>query len=112
MHEMSIAQNIVEIVEQEMVEHGIEQIKAVNIAVGKLAAVAVEQLAFCFSMIINDSKLAGAVLNVREVPLTYRCKACGKELTAEDIALTCPSCGADEMEMVSGRDLVVESLEV
>lgn len=112
MHEMSIAQNIIEIVEEEMAEHGVQEIKAVNIAIGKLAVVAVEQLAFCFSLIINDSKLAGACLNVREVPLSYRCKSCGNEFTAEDITLSCPSCGADELEMTAGRDLVVESLEV
>jgi hydrogenase nickel incorporation protein HypA/HybF len=112
MHEMSIAQSIVDIVEKELASHGVEQLKAVNIAVGKLAAVVPEQLAFCFSMITMETSLAGATLNIREIPISYTCSVCGKEFTAEEMSIVCPECGDARIDLTSGRELTIESIEV
>ena len=112
MHEMSIAQSIVDIVEKELVSHGVEQLKAVNIAVGKLAAVVPEQLAFCFSIITLETSLAGATLNIREVPLGYTCSACGEEFTSGGMAIVCSQCGDTNNGLTSGRELTIESIEV
>jgi len=113
MHEMSIAQSIVDIVENELVSHKVEQqLKAVNIAVGKLAAVVPEQLAFCFSMITLETSLTGAILNIREVPLGYSCSTCGGEFTSGEMSIVCPECGDTNIDLTSGRELTVESIEV
>ena len=112
MHEMSIAQSIVDIVEKELTNHGVEQLKAVNIAVGKWAAVVPEQLAFCFSIITMDTSMAGASLNVREIPLGYKCSACGEEFTSGEMVIVCPKCGATNIVLTAGRELTIESIEV
>jgi hydrogenase nickel incorporation protein HypA/HybF len=112
MHEMSIAQSIVDIVEKELTSHSVEKLKAVNIAAGKWAAVVPEQLTFCFSMITVDANMAGATLNIREVPLGYTCSACGEELTSGGMAIVCPKCGDTHIDLNSGRELTVESIEV
>ncbi len=112
MHEMSIAQSIVDIVEEELARHGVKQLKAVNIAVGRLAAVVPEQLTWCFSIIVGQTNLAGASLNVRVVPLGYRCFACGNEFTSEEMTLICPKCGEENPRLTSGKELTVETIEV
>ena len=112
MHEMSIAQSIVDIVEKELVNHEVEQLKAVNIAVGKLAAVVPEQLTFCFSMITLETSLAGAILNIREVPPGYACSTCGGEFTSGEMLIVCPECGGTNIDLTSGRELTIESIEV
>ena len=112
MHEMSIARSILDIVEQEMSGHAGARLQAVNVAVGKLAAVSAEQLTWWFTVMVAETDMAGAVLNVKTVPIGYRCGACGNEFTAEEIALACPKCGAEHPELISGRELTVESLEV
>jgi len=112
MHEMSIARSILDIVEQEMSGHAGSHLQAVNVAVGKLSAVSTEQLTWWFTIMVAETDMAGAVLNVKAVPLGYRCVACGNEFTAEEIALACPKCGAEHPELISGRELTVESLEV
>ena len=109
---MSIAQSIVDIVEKELASHEVEQLKAVNIAVGKLAAVVPEQLAFCFSMLTVDTNMAGAILNIREVPLGYTCSACGGEFTSGEMSIVCPECGDTNIDLTSGRELTIESIEV
>jgi hydrogenase nickel incorporation protein HypA/HybF len=112
MHEMSIAQSIVDIVEKELASHGVEQLRVVNIAVGKWAAVVPEQLAFCFSMLTMDTSMAGATLNVREVPLGYKCSACGEEFTSGEMVIVCPKCGDTNITLTTGRELAIESIEV
>jgi hydrogenase nickel incorporation protein HypA/HybF len=109
---MSIARGILDIVEDEMRQHAGSRLKAVNISVGKLAAVSEEQLSWWFSVIVSEAGMTGAVLNVKTVPIGYRCRTCGHEFTVEEIAIKCPECGAGHPEMVSGRELAVESLEV
>lgn len=112
MHEMSIAQSIVDIVNEEMTRHGVTEIKAINIAVGKMSAVVPEHLNMCFTILTDKTELAGVALNVREVPLKYVCHECSMETESETMIFNCPDCGVDEPEMIQGRELTVENIEV
>jgi len=49
---------------------------------------------------------------VERVPLVGRCAACGKEQHVERYSFLCPSCRNGALEIISGRELKVESLEV
>jgi hydrogenase nickel incorporation protein HypA/HybF len=110
---MSIARGIVDIVEKEMAEHAAQKLRAVNIVVGKMAAVASHQLEWWFNIMVSESSaMAGATLNVRVGPLGYRCRECGVEFTAEELALTCPECGAGHPRLTAGTELTIESIEV
>lgn len=50
MHEMSIAQSVVDIVNEEMARHGVTEIRAINLAVGKMSAVVPQHLNMCFTI--------------------------------------------------------------
>ncbi len=112
MHEMSIVQNIVEIVNQEMDRHGLERLKAIHLAVGRMTAIVPEQMTLCFEILTENTRLAGTALNIKMVPLTYRCLNCDHEFTSEGITFTCPSCSRENPELIFGRELKVEFLEV
>ena len=112
MHEMSIAQNIIDIVRDEMKKHNVEKLSAVNISVGKLSAIVPSSLTFCHQIIIEGTDLEGLRLNIREVPLGYRCFDCGHEFTSEDMVFTCPECEAENPMLTTGRDMTIDSIEV
>ena len=112
MHEMSIAQSVFDIVQEEVTRNEVEQLVAINIAVGKLSAVVPQQLTFCFSLITLDTNLAGATLNIREVPLGYVCGSCREEFFSEEMLLVCPACGEQNPHLATGKELTVESIEV
>jgi len=112
MHEMSLVQNIIDIVVQEMDKHGVEKLKAINLAVGRMSAVVPEQLTMCFEILTTDHQLAGAELHIRMVPVTYQCRNCDKEFTSEGITFKCPYCEGQDPEITFGRELKVESIEV
>lgn len=112
MHEMSLVQNIIDIVEQEMKRHGVEQLKAINLAVGRMSAVVPEQMILCYEILTSQTPLAGTVLNIRQVPITYQCEDCREEFESEGIASRCPFCKSENLEMTFGRELRIESIEV
>ena len=112
MHEMSIAQSILDIVQEEMARHQVDRLSAINIAVGKLSAIVPSSLSFCWQVLTDQSDMAGVALNIREVPLTYMCADCGHNFSSPEMTFTCPQCGADTPMLTAGRDMTIESIEV
>jgi hydrogenase nickel incorporation protein HypA/HybF len=112
MHEMAIVQSVIDIVLQEMDRHGVEKLKTIHLAIGRMSAIVPEQMKMCFDILTTDHKLAGANLNIREVPLTYRCRDCDQEFTSEGITFNCPYCEGRDPEIIFGRELKIESIEV
>ena len=112
MHEMGIVQSIIDIVEQEMERHGVDKLKKIHLSVGKMTAIVPEQMTFCFGVLTEDGKLAGAELEIRIVPITYHCRDCSAEFVSKGISERCARCGGENIEMISGRELKIESIEV
>jgi len=116
MHELSIAQSLLAIITDEMTKHGKEKLISVKVKHGRLASVIPEALETAFEVLTADTRLAGARLELEEIPVTLRCHACGREFSLEGLSAPfapCPSCG-EEMghTVLSGRELYIEYLEL
>jgi hydrogenase nickel incorporation protein HypA/HybF len=112
MHEMSIAQNILDIVKEEMARHQVAELAGINITVGKLSAIVPSSLRFCFNILTDKTDLAGAELHIRVIPIGYACLDCGARFESEEMTFVCPHCEAENPMITSGRDMTIESLEV
>lgn len=113
MHEMGIALQIVEIATASLPpDLGAARITRVNLKIGKLAAVVPESLRFCFEVAVKDTALAGAHLTIEEIPVVARCNDCRAQWTIEEPVFTCKKCESGSLEILSGRELDIESIEV
>ena len=112
MHELSIAQALVQQVEEALREKSFVRVTAITIAVGTLAGVDAECLRFAFPLATQGTRVDGAELIVETVPAAVRCRACGKTTSTEVPLFACASCGATEVELLSGRDLLLRSVEI
>jgi hydrogenase nickel incorporation protein HypA/HybF len=112
MHELSIAQQIMETVLEVVRQEGVTHIYSINIDIGELMAVDAESLQFGFSVLIEGTVLAGAALNIRTVPIKIRCNDCSAESAVEQYRLTCSRCGGRNVAVIQGEDLLISSLEV
>jgi hydrogenase nickel incorporation protein HypA/HybF len=112
MHEMSIAESLLNIILQESKSHQASRVIAVALRIGELSAVVPESLRFCFELISQGTIVEGAELRVERVPVACRCEGCGTEFTVEDLLFMCPSCQGRRVAILSGRDLTIQSLEV
>ena len=113
MHEMGIAMQIVEIATASLPANlGEARVTAVNLKIGKLAAVVPESLRFCFDVVVKDTLLTGAKLVIEEVPVVARCKDCNAQWTIDEPVFICKTCQSGSLEILSGRELDIESIEV
>jgi len=111
MHELSIAQNIVDILNDQMKIHKLSKIESVDLRIGVMRSVEVESLSFSFTVLISGSPLEGARLEVEEVPIGGRCIECGHQFTVENWLDDCPRCGGPQVEIISGKELDIVAIE-
>jgi hydrogenase nickel incorporation protein HypA/HybF len=112
MHELAIAQNIVEIIQQSVPKTQVSAVKVVNMKVGKLAGVVPDSLEFCFTAIVSDTELQGARLHIEQVSTEGRCKDCKHHFILEDYVFLCPACKSTNIALVSGTELEITDIEV
>ena len=111
MHELSIAQSILESLEEEQQKHGFSRITSVNIRIGKFSNVVPESLQFCF-----DAVKAGTIADEAEIiftviPLEGTCTACRNKIHIQEDYFLCPFCGSIQVAVLSGEELDIISIE-
>lgn len=113
MHELGIAMQIVEIATSSIPDEMKNvQVESVNLKVGKLTAVVPENLRFCFDIVAKDTILSDAKLYIEEIPVVAKCKDCNIEWTIKEPVFTCKKCKSGSIEIISGRELNIESIEL
>lgn len=112
MHELSVAQNIVDIINQHVPAPDLPKVRTVRLRVGTAAGIVVDSLEFSFGVITNETALTQAVLAVESVPFVIRCKRCGRESTNEQGLTLCSSCGSSDTTIVAGTELQIGSIEL
>jgi hydrogenase nickel incorporation protein HypA/HybF len=112
MHELGIATSVLQAARQEAMRFPGARLRKVKMRLGELAGVNPEALSFCFEVLVRDGKLEPLELEIETCPRRQRCPACGKTFSVPGYDLTCPSCGTQETEFVSGDELELASLEM
>ena len=113
MHEMGIALQIIEIATDSIPSNIAKvRVEKVNLKIGKLAAVVPDSLRFCFDVAVKDTTLDGAELVIKELPVVARCRDCDTRWTISSPAFTCENCRGGSLEILSGRELDIESIEI
>jgi hydrogenase nickel incorporation protein HypA/HybF len=107
MHEMAIAQGILDIVQQHVPPAQVPEVAAVRVRVGSLSGVVAESLAFCFEALATETPLARARLDIERVPARCACGDCGQRFAPEAMVFLCPACGGGRTHPESGGDLQV-----
>lgn len=112
MHEMSLAQGVLELVEDAAAREGFSRVRTVFVEIGDLSGVEPEALSFCFDAVSRGSLLEGAALEIIRVPGTGRCLECGRETELRAVYDACSHCGAVPVGVTGGTDMRVKELEV
>ncbi len=111
MHELSIAQSLVETIRETAAAHSGGRVRRVGIRVGELSGVQPDALQFSFDIIIRGTDLEGAALDIERMGLQQHCDACDKDYPVVEFTLVCPDCGA-ATRTVSGDELQMTYVEL
>ena len=112
MHELSIAQSVLGIIEQESAPYKNARVISVKLRIGRFSGIVPDALRFAFEVITKGGIAEGASLVIEEVPISIRCHQCNKTFNAEDPFMICPQCEGFDVEMISGREMEVKELEI
>ncbi len=113
MHELAIAQKIVERAKEVLEETNSKKIINIHIRIGELSSVNKESLEFCYNIISNDNEgLKGSELIIEEIKWTVRCSNCGCEYNPYINLLKCPECGENNFILLKGNELDLIDMEV
>jgi hydrogenase nickel incorporation protein HypA/HybF len=111
MHELSIASNLIEIVDKAIEGQGVSRVTSLRVVIGELSNVVPDCLAFAFEVASRGTVAENARLDFVHKPLVGRCLDCGKEFAIRDFLFRCPDCESPKIEVVSGKEFFLESIE-
>lgn len=112
MHEMGIAQSLLDIAIAAAEREGAQRIIRVNVVAGELRGLVPLQFTFCFSIIAENTIASSAELNLEITPVRGRCRRCEESFIVEDYRYICPKCQSEDIEIVGGTELRLRDIEV
>ncbi len=112
MHELSLMENVVRIVRQTATENRLTSVTAINLVVGATSAVNTDALHFAFEILQKEEAiLKGVTLRIEETPARAHCPQCQEDHALWRMDLLCPSCGYLPLQLRSGEEFYVKSIE-
>lgn len=112
MHELSLIASVFDVLEENARAHGAARVTKVVLQVGRMSGVVPDLLESAFDTYKQGTLAEGARLEIVDVPVRLRCSDCGGEAAREDSDFSCAACGSRRVEIVAGRELVVERIEL
>lgn len=114
MHEASIISSVFRIIREKMHElYGKEMpVKKVKLVIGHLTTVVPAALDLAVEIVSKGTVFENADIEVEYVPLKVKCRKCGAESILDEPFMFCRSCEGIDLEILSGRELYVDSFEI
>ncbi|MBS4095900.1 MAG: hydrogenase maturation nickel metallochaperone HypA [Sulfuricella sp.] len=112
MHEMSLAEGVVQLIEDSARQNAFSRVKTVWLEIGQLSGVEAEAMRFCFDAVARGSLAEGAALEIMEIPGAGRCLECGQNVAVVERFQPCPQCGGFAVDVNGGTEMRVKELEV
>ena len=112
MHEMSLCESILDVLEQQAQLQQFRTVKTVCLEIGKLSCVEIDALRFSFSAVMENTLAASATLKIIEIDGQAWCQSCQQTVIITQRYEECPHCGAYPLEINDGEQMRIKELEV
>ncbi len=112
MHEMSLAEGVLQLIEDAARAQEFSRVTTVWLEIGQLSGVEVEAMKFCFDAVVRDSVAEGARLEIVATPGIGWCMQCSQTVPMQEVFGECPQCGSHQMQVTGGTEMRVKELEV
>lgn len=112
MHELSLAESMVQLIEATQQREGFRRVRVVHLALGELACVEPRALEFAFTSASAGTCTEGATLALRYVPGEGVCPGCGTRAAMPTLYECCPACQAHPLTVVAGTQMQLQDLDV
>ena len=115
MHELQVTERILNVVLRHAAGQDVSRIVRIHLRVGELSDLEDEWIQHYFDYLSRGTLAESAELAITRAPIVVHCDACSRsfEVTRSELGeAICPQCGEPRLELVSGREYLVENMEV
>ncbi|MBS1139998.1 MAG: hypA [Proteobacteria bacterium] len=112
MHEMSLAEGVLQLVEDTARRENARRVKLVVLEIGRMSSVEPAALSFCFEAVTNGSIAQGAKLEIVDVPGAGWCMLCAETVPMSERYGACPKCGSYQVQATGGTDMRLKEIEI
>ncbi len=113
MHELGIMTGVMEAATEAAHNAGAEKLLKISLSVGEMTEAIEDALVFAFEALKEgDPFTADADLDIKIIRPSSRCLECGAEYEHDRFHMLCPECGSFATELIAGRELQIDSIEV
>jgi hydrogenase nickel incorporation protein HypA/HybF len=112
MHEMSLAEGVLQVVEETARREGAARVRLVVLEIGALSSVEPDALRFCFDAVARGGVADGAALEIDAVPGAGWCMQCAATVAMSEIYGSCPRCGSHEVQATAGTGMRVREIGI
>jgi len=112
MHEMSLCEGILGVLQQQAKQQNYQRVKTVFLEIGALAGVEPDALRFSFDVVMQGTLAEQARLEILLVPGEAWCLGCGTAVTVQQLYDACPNCGSFQLQISDGQQMRIKELEV
>jgi hydrogenase nickel incorporation protein HypA/HybF len=110
MHELSLAQEVIDLAEREAGKNDIVFVREILIEVGDLSGVEADAFELALELLSKNSILKDAMKQINRTSGKGKCNACDLEFEMKQLLSTCPECHCYPSEITGGREFRVLSL--
>jgi hydrogenase nickel incorporation protein HypA/HybF len=112
MHEISIAESILEIAQAEAFRRNALSVQRIKLQLGEFTTIVNEALKFAFEVVRHGTIASEAVLEIETVPTIVECViCCAITIPEKTLSLVCSQCGFP-LRIISGEELRIEYIEI
>ncbi len=104
MHELYLAESIIQIVSDYAARDGFKKVNSVLLSYGRLSCIESKTLQFAFDVQSQNTPARGAALHFRILPAAIHCFSCQKDMTVDAHTGICPACGGADVLLTAGTE--------
>lgn len=112
MHEMSLAEGVLQLVEETARRENARRVKLVVLEIGMLSSVEPDAIRFCFEAVTQGSIAQGAALEIVAAQGAGWCMPCAATVPMTEVYGACPQCGSYQVQPTSGTEMRVKEIEI
>ena len=110
MHELGIVLNIVQTVESIAKKNGLSKIDTLVLQIGELSTVVPRYIEECYRVVVDGTLLQETKLRIEILPGSGICKECNTVFNLLENQNTCPKCGSQQWEILSGKEFMIKEI--
>lgn len=110
MHELGVVVEVIKTVEDFAEKNHLTKIQTLVLQIGELSSMVPHYIEACFPAAVDGTRLQDTKLVIEVLPGNARCRACGKVFNVLAHNSTCPQCGGQAWELLSGKEFLIKEV--